>query len=250
VQLFLIASFLGFVFMSVLVGGRLVSVWLRTRQLPELLLGISTLVLGGIAYPVGAVVTSGEVEVAAFWRSWLSVGANVACHLAYALVLAFTVKVFRPGAIWASRMQWPIWMIQAAATWLFGVEIVRTLGHSEQVATWVSCVNLVAPILIFGWTAVESLHAHLKARRRLALGLIDAVVANRMLMWAGFGGAIAVGAAQSFVCEVLEIPYMQVEWAQAMMSALGLAETAFLALAFFPPAAYRSWILRRASKAG
>jgi hypothetical protein len=57
-----------------------------------------------------------------------------------------------------------------------------------------------------------------------------------------------VGAAQSFVCEGLEIPYMQVEWAQAMMSVLGLAETAFLALAFFPPSAYKGWLVRRASK--
>ena len=241
-ELFLAASFLGFVSMSLFVGVRLMLVWRRTRQLPELLLGLSSLLLGGITYPVGAAVASGQIEVSAFWRVWLSNGANLAGHLGYALVLLFTIKVFRPDDVWASRAQWLIWAVQSFALCAFGLALVRTGGHYEETAAWVSCVNLIGPILIFGWTCFESLGAYRMARRRVALGLSDAVIANRMLMWAGFAGAIALGALQSFVCESQDLPYMHLDWARGTIALLGLAEAVFLLLAFFPPAAYQGWL--------
>jgi hypothetical protein len=98
--------------------------------------------------------------------------------------------------------------------------------------------NQIVLALPFVWSAVESRLAHARSRKQLALGLTDALTANRLLIWclacacfACIGFAAAAGAvtpADSPLAAPLTL----------LQAALFAATAAMVTLAFFPPRAY------------
>jgi hypothetical protein len=156
-----------------------------------------------------------------------------------ALLYAFTVRVFRDDARWA-------WAVFGAATALL---VIQGCGHvwsqlgddptarARAILVW-GAGSLALSGIAWGWTAFEALRFHALLRRRVALGLADPVVANRMLLW-GSMGAIA------FACVVVDavLLYGAGEMGRTVLIPLvtaiaGLLVSACMILAFWPPAAY------------
>jgi hypothetical protein len=66
--------------------------------------------------------------------------------------------------------------------------------HSQQVLQSWGVVILGVFTLAFGWAGLESGSYFVRARKRLRLGMIDATVANRFLLWAlASGSAFLLG---------------------------------------------------------
>jgi predicted membrane chloride channel (bestrophin family) len=97
----------------------------------------------------------------------------------------------------------------------------------------------------FLWSAAEALHRHHLARRRLALGLAEPVVVDRLLLWGIFGlaatGIVGANALGVLLGENLSTSPIVL----LPMAVLGLAASAAVYLAFLPPAAYLRWIEAR-----
>ena len=108
-----------------------------------------------------------------------------------------------------------------------------------------------AGLFVYLWSSGEAVRYHLRMRRRVALGLGDAMIAQQFAFWA-ISGLAAAGAAATatFYTFVLEasilrapVPFAAVQLA-LFISAIGLW------FAFFPPAFYRRRVSARAPAAG
>jgi hypothetical protein len=119
---------------------------------------------------------------------------------------------------------------------------VRELGDPQTAAflamEWVSFVGFV-------WTAAEAFLLHARLRKQQALGLADAVVVNRVLLWGvlGLGGVVAAGApvAASLLGESVasHVP-TRIVCALATLTSSVAAQ-----LAFLPPQSYVAWLKKR-----
>jgi hypothetical protein len=242
-----ILSLLSMLVVGAVVGGRLLLVARRTRQLPELAMGLGlllTTVLGGPVAAAGrlpALVATGPGDFV--------FGLGLALALSgIALFYVFTWRVFRPDSSWGKA-------VMALALLALGVEWLGLMQASAQGQTldeivphtrpW--AITIVAMACIsFLWTGVESLAYYRMLRRRRALGLADPVVMNRFLLWAASGFA-AVAVCGSVVASMLA-GYAPLRDAPPL---IGIASAAIVTsvawyLAVLPPEAYLRFIRRRA----
>ncbi|MGH0037621.1 MAG: hypothetical protein ACQGVK_21535 [Myxococcota bacterium] len=239
-------GFLAFFVVSLVVGVRLLLLWSRTRELPELLIGIGVLGIGPVGF--GAMMAASVVEGS-------SPGAAAALYLAASL----TVSV---GVFCKCLFNWRVYHLQsrvcaaitgAVGLFLAGVLVHRLLGPGfrpvsppdglglAQSATQVGCLL---------WGAGEALRYWLMMRRRARLGLADPVVTNRFLMWGVGAGAAGLGSAVGTVWSLVSgVATLETPWVVASSSAHGFVAAVALSLAFVPPAAYRRWLERRAGGA-
>jgi hypothetical protein len=81
-------------------------------------------------------------------------------------------------------------------------------------------------------------------RRRLALGLTDAIVTNRFLLWGLTGASAGVALVILTLLRLADINYMSAPVALFTAAVCGLLASVFLYLAFLPPAAYLRWLGR------
>jgi hypothetical protein len=116
-------------------------------------------------------------------------------------------------------------------------------GLSLRPDTSSLCVEfLIGRIACFAWGTHESLRAYRMARRRLALGLADPVVANRFLLFGTWFGAMGVMPIV-FVLTRLTGGGAAFELATAIgPKVVGTVMVIALVLTFFPPPAYRVWV--------
>jgi hypothetical protein len=218
----------------------------RTRALPEFMLGLALLIRAGVGYPLSVV-----AEFAGEHRALVSLAGAALTNTGMALLNAFTARVFydrSPGA----------WLVVGGAAALLAVQAIGyylALAAAQTPAETIAAVHrwgvgsLALCGMAFGWTGLESLRYDALLRRRVALGLADPVVANRMLLW-GLMGSSAVAAV---VVDSLLL-YGGGEWARSVAlplftSLMGLLVSVFMLLAFWPPAAYLALVRGRSARA-
>jgi len=222
----------------VVVGGRLLAAAHRTRQLPELLFGITFLGSGlGQAFA--------QLGMRTLWSTpgELATALNTACfglvvlgNLALWLV---TWRLYRPGSGAGAS-------ICAAGTLVTLVAYgVRILDADFVAADGMSrgyFLSISARLLLMTWVSFESFRYHAMLRRRLKLGLAEPVPTNQILLWAisgacGWVGALLImGSLFGLGIHPLANP--------AIMSALvavALVASGCMWCAFFPP----KWLRRR-----
>jgi hypothetical protein len=234
---------LAFVVVSWLVGMRLVRLARRTHGVPELALGVGFLGVGAVGYPLGLLaVMPGLAEPLArslFALSQLMTGVGSAA------IFVFTQSVFRPEARWARAVVLCAALVLAVQT-AFGV--ARGLaGDVTQLALPDLGFSVRQGVTAFsyGWTALEALRYRGLLVRRLALGLAEAEVVNRFLLWAIAGvGAFAGSATMSAVSLGGGLPWED-PLALAAVGLGGVVAAICTALAFLPPRAYLAWVRAR-----
>jgi hypothetical protein len=225
-------------------GARLLWLARRTRQLPELALGSSLLLMGAIGYPLAVAARRGAFGADAT-AAWVLAGAlaiqNLGCFGAFVL----NWRVFRPGARWAAGLT-----ATGGAVFVASVAApIFAAGASgpDYDGGWYYA-GLGARTAGFAWAAVESLRYHGLMRRRLALGLADPVVTDRFRLW-GIASAATVAGFAIFLAGRLAGPHMgESPPVLAATSCVGLVAATSLWLAFLPPAAYLRRLAARAPR--
>ncbi|HEY5657714.1 MAG TPA: hypothetical protein VIY27_07975 [Myxococcota bacterium] len=155
-------------------------------------------------------------------------------------LLAFNRRVFHPtssGARLAVLVASTAMLVGWAATGL----IADWDGYRTDLP-WV-WLELGAQCFAYAWTLFESGRYYGRLRRRLAHGLSDPVLTNRLLLWSCYAAAMLTShlclvAAQSAANASGSYPALY----DALQAGLTLAACAALWLAFFAPEAYRSWL--------
>lgn len=220
------------------------ALWLRSRGLPELLLSGMLASATVIGYPLA--IAGMQLPPSEGWP--LQLGSQVAFSVGYACLLLFTLKVFRPKAVWAVCLAALTLLGFVVATCAYGFEAT---GENPRPVTELVGLTLLtsAPVAIaYFWAALESLLYHRQLRLRLRLGLADVVVANRVLLWGLM--SLAAGSAVILNAGAVLTGYFMTPPIVLASSVLGLVHASFLFLAFHPPAWYTVWLERRSAGEG
>lgn len=229
-----VIGFGAFVAASFAVGVRLLLLAHRTRQAPELSIGVAFVAGGGFGYllvmlSMGMQVLSGGAAAAALL-------AGAACMAIGAVALAIGVRaIFRPGDVLARR-----WIAILAAA--LAISLAGRLADPMRVpaAPWIFWTSTLASCFAYTWSAVESLHYAATLRRRVRIGLAEAWIAQRFALW---GVAASAAVAIHVVSMYGRAHYGTAATPPSMLalsSLLGLVAAAGIWLAFFPPKRVRT----------
>ena len=247
IQSYHLLATLLFVGISAVVAVRLLLLARRTRCKPELLLGLGLLGTAVLGYGVliAAILVRGIDNAFATTPLERALqGAGVVLHdLGVTMIVLFVLTVFRPRERWAKGLATAL----LGALWIgsFGWEIENRFRFTGvgNAFWWIRyAVIWTYPL----WTMVESYRYWALMRRRLALGLVDPLVANRFFLWGtgSVGTALATWTA-STPYFLMGHPALAVAWnpfIQILTATFGVATVTVYYLTFFPPAAYRRWI--------
>jgi hypothetical protein len=212
------------------------AVWRRTRGMPELLLGTMLVTATVLGYPLA--VASSRLSPTELWgihllsQSLFTVG--------YACLLLFTLRVFRPDAVWAKGLAGTTLLALVGCSVIYGIELTSEHPRRPSEMLSLTLISSGAIGVAYLWTTVEALTYYRQLRLRLRLGLAQAAVANRVLLW----GLMALAAGMAVVISagaMLAGSFMTPKIITGM-SVLGLVHAGCLFFAFHPPAWYRSWL--------
>ena len=232
-QLLALPGFLAFFFVSLWVGVRLLAQWGRTRQLPELLLGLGVLGIG----PVG------------FGLIMLAAAAGASEPQAPSLLAGLSAIAVGGGAAAKAIFNWKIYHPRSRLVAVIALGAIAGLAIAIACDAWDTgfapaawtqpgwmMVRQGLQIAILLWGSGEALRWWLRMRRRLRLGIADPLVANRFLLWAigagmaGGGSLVGMVAGFAYGQPMTELPTLTL-----VLSLLGLVSAISLWLAFAAP---------------
>ncbi len=198
-----------------------------------------------VGFPLGVLSGQGIAPVGEVHLplSAISLFANL---LGISSFFVFTVNVFRPNALWAHTLAGAA----IACTGMASIAIVAGLAlapadASSFAVTWGWSATFQAVcMLCFGWLGIEGFAEWWKSRRRLALGLSDAVVSNRLLMWGVFGVSTTLMCSVLLGVQLSGTPTPTSALAQLSQALFGLVSSGAATLAFFPPPVYLARLRR------
>lgn len=230
------------------IGVRLVRLWRRTREIPELALGLGLLVVSG-SIPFSALGRTPALAMEPAGRLFFA-GGLFATSVGISLMVFFTYWVFRRESPWGRPLLTTICCLLVGSVGFMSVMNFR--GDSVELiklAMRPGTVTLVVTILLcFVWSSVESFRYHAAARRQLAVGLGDPVVANRFLLWGVAGLACALLLLVVIACVQAGMVIMREPLPLSAMAGSGTVMSASWYLTFFAPESYRRFIRERVSQ--
>ena len=228
---------------SIFVAIRLLLLHRRTGGLPELLLGWMLMLSVGVGYPLRIAVDQGG-SAAFLAASYLAISVG------FSLLFLFTWRVFRPQATWARIFASAGVMIElGSAAYLCVQAALHGVVNSLDLPTGEILLQTGPLMVAYGWTAWESLRYHAAMRRRVRLGLADAAVSERFLLWGLMALSATAGVALSTGAFVMRVPMLDPRLLLCS-SFTGLCQTLLLLLVFAPPRAYLRWVRARAATSG
>lgn len=230
---------------AMLVSVRLLRLAARTGETPELMIGSALLMGGAIGYPATVA-----------WRVLAATEPGLGLHfgMAGALGLHFGAwaNVLAWRAIYHRAAPWARWVAVAVTAALFlslvdrlvavlpaGSMSVRAETPQNLYALSLACQ--AAPYLFM---AFSGFRYHSLLLRRMALDLADPVVANRIWLWSATSAVVVAQYVYSLLTIHLRHMAHFAAASHVVVGGLGLALTATLWLAFFPPKAYLRWVER------
>ena len=237
-------GFAAFFIASLTVGVRLLMLWWRTRQLPELLIGIGVLGIGpiGFGFAVIAEMIRQHQPAAAppmFGISLLAVGIGAFS------VFVFNWRVYHPNN---KGVQLLVWIAGAGLTAAWLSDVVLAGFHNPYDFTPQYVCRSLLQVSCLLWGSAEAFRYGFKLRRRLRLGLADPVVANRFFLWGVGAGAAGMGSLIGVAAQAITgMPVFDVPWLMLSSSLHGLVAAIAMWFAFVPPARYLSRLRRLAS---
>ncbi len=238
-----IAGMGAFFVVGLLVSLRLLGLWRRTRQVPELTAGLGLLGIG----PLGFCVLLGGPALAPGTRfSHYSFLAGLTLQaLGFLSASVFTWRVFRPGARWARAIV--IVLGAGLAVALVGY-VVTPFGSGQPV--WHLHLDLSLKVACLAWGAAESLTYWRVTRRRVAIGFADAVVSASFLCWGIALSAAALGFLGIYLAILAIGPGKRLgSPVEVALSSCGMITAGALFLAFLPPRVYERWLATRSPDA-
>ncbi len=244
-QSFMWIGFAAFFIASLTVGVRLVALWWRNRQLPELLIGLGVLGIGPVGF---GCMTFGQILHAdhdTASRVVFAVGIFAASGGAFAKYV-FNHTVYHPDSRAVRGLAYVAGVgLLACCLWAWvstGFSRVQNIDASYFVRTFLQVGCLL-------WGSIEALRYWRMMRRRTRLGLADPVVTNRFFLWGVGAGAAGVGTAIGITAQLLiGRPPLEIPWVTLSSSMHGLVAAVALWFAFLPTKAYARFLLERAGR--
>ena len=236
-------GFLAFFIASSVVGVRLLLLWRRTRELPELLIGLGVLGIGPVGFgflTVGELCVAGAPSLA---RVLIGTGL-VAMSVGSGAKYVFNWRVYHPqSAALKACVGIACALLGVCLLWEWESTGFRTLVRPGS--SYFLRIGLQVGCLL--WGSSEALRYWNRMRRRMRLGLADPVVANRFLLWGLGAGAAGIGSAVGGAMQWWTgQPPLEMPWVMLSSSLHGLAAAVAMWLAFVPNAAYTRMIRARA----
>jgi hypothetical protein len=231
------------VVVSFVLGVRLLQLWSRSRQLPELAIGISFFVAGVFGFIATVLGNPGAAGLGDDAAYRVMVAGIALISAGVALNYLFVWKVFRPDAGWAQGLFW-------IATVILGLTIVPISGGSG-VRAEVNAVTLIGDLARFGggaWGAFEALRYFGLMRKRMRLGLAEPAVTNRFLLWglASLSTATIFLVTSTAVRLALSPDGAVSPGVMSLISLFTIVTAVSQWLAFVPPERYTRWLEARA----
>lgn len=232
-----------FIVASAVIAARLLLLYRRLRQPPELFLGLAYLMAGTLGWGgllVGTLSTPPGERLAEAYQAWSVVFGDLGTLCFY----LFVWYVFRRDSVLAKAaiaLASIVFVVSLATdTVLGGV----TFGPPPGALT--TLAGATARAAVFPWMAGEALASYFAFRRRVRVGLGNPLVANRLLLWALsalLAFAISTVATWLYVSAADEVEAtLRQAQAGTLYGALAAISSITLWLAFFPPQAYQRWI--------
>jgi hypothetical protein len=232
-----LAGYAAFILASLVLGSRLILLWRRTREIPELVVGGSFLLAGVLGY-----------------SAWLVMGIAVGAGAEPATIkkivivgLGFTVigglcngygtsLIFRAGQRWAKVWVTCMGAVLVASWWMYVVS-----GPEGSATAFWRTVVASAPLHI--WAATEAFMLGHMLRKRARLGLAQPMVANRTMQFGNCSSAVVVSIVVSYSAYLVYGMTPPV-WTATLASTCLLAGAIAIWLGFFPPSGYRARVER------
>jgi hypothetical protein len=215
VRILAIVSLVSFAGVGTFVGARLLLLARRTRRFPELSLGLGLLLICALGHPFCAV---GRLPGLFGTAPWARVGVAVASLIVLALA---------GGLLHASGQ---------ADTLPEVLPLTRPFAVGFTLAVGVA----------FLWTGVEAWAHAQRLRRRMALGLVEPVVLDRVRLWGSAGIAGAVLCTTIAGCLAAGMMVLHEPLPLVLTALAGIVASSCWTLAFVPPAGYLRRVQRRA----
>lgn len=221
----------------------------RTRQFPELAVGIALLCYATVAqtslfatHAIG--LDSGSFSL----RMTLLALRLLAYYITLVGLAVFTWRVFDSASSWRKALVvvlsttgivtmgvsfWAIWHQVSIGG---ALPLYARFGLSLQFA------------VLFGWMALDSLRYQKRMKKRQALGLADPAITNRFGVWgiSAAASSLLVGALTVVMIRSNDALLGADSLSSAIVSAAGLVNSMGWWLTFMPPLAYTNWIRARA----
>jgi len=238
-QFLALPGFVAFFFVALWVGVRLLAQWGRTRELPELLLGLGVLGIGPVGFGfllLAAAAGANDPRAPSVLAgiSAVAVGGGASSKA------IFNWKIYHPTSRGAAAIAFAAIALLAFAVAAEGV----TTGYAPE--SWMRpgwiLLREAVQVGVLLWGAAEALVWWGRMRRRVRVGLGDALVASRFLFWGIGAGMAGVGSLLGGVIALVqgrgitELPELTV-----MLSMFGMTSAVSLWLAFATP----KWFKRR-----
>ena len=224
-----------FIGASLALGVKLIALWRRTRQLPELCVGLSFLLSGGLGYLAWFLLAVATLKEASPSLRHAIAASGLACSCLGAIANGIgNARIFRPGRVWPLVF---VGVLGAGMAAGFGIYVRAASGHASF---W---IGPVLSLPIFVWGASEALVLWNVLRRRARLGLADPLVTNRTGQWGVASLAAALMIAITVASRLLHGVH-PATWVPALGSGLCLVAALAIWLGFFPPRAFRERLAR------
>jgi len=213
----------------------------RTRELPELLLGIALITVGFLCYAIGtaAKLLFSASEPTRGLFTMLGLGLE---GLGQLPLIGFAWRVFHPRSRVAAvvAVALGLGIIGAFSGEVGSGQFLRYSDSVPAEGPWVP-LGLLARGTAPAWMAFECLRFHRQLRRRLSVGLADPLVVNRVALWGWAMAASAMAYVTSLVHRALYGTGVREHLAAvSLVSALAMVAAVCLGLAAFPPRWYRA----------
>lgn len=243
-ELFALVGLSTYCLVSLVVGVRLLLLAQRTRELPELFMGLAFLSGGAIGYPIVVASTRFLESDPALARTLFYLGMPL-LSICAALLYRFWQQVYHPRETRAALVFWGVVALLAVG---LGMQWATTEpGSIANESPWYHLQLYLqgGAYAINMWANGRFQQA---LRRRISLGLADPIVANRVFLWAVASSAVVLQYVYTMAVIYSTPAGEHAIGNPGIISALGLIAGVLILLAFFPPAAYRRWISPRGER--
>ncbi len=226
-----------FIAVTALAAGRLLLLYRETREFPELLISILILGLGTLGVGGGFVIASTVSDEAL--RAVLSFVPIIGVNVGMSALCVFTWRVYRADSGVARAFCTSLVMT------MFGL-VAYAISQGDSVVLQARPLAFTSSgiyVSTMAWSAVEALLYWRTMKRRLSLGLADALLTNRFLLWGLATGIAAQGIAIGAIAQLaFGLLGPETPWVTMCYAAHGLLTAVFFWLAFQPPRSYANWI--------
>ena len=228
------------------VGLRLIWIGARQNVGPAWSCGIGFTFIATVGQPLQAASGSYTGTIGEINHGLAAAGLLFVCA-GLASFFAFTLTVFRKDATWA----WVLCCAAILALTFCGFGRIGALASADRAmravaagSPWSISIGSLST-LCYAWLGFEGMLEWTKSRRRLALGLADATVSNRFLMWGLFGVSTTILSGFLLFLQLTTVGGSQSLQGQIATTTFGLVSAGTVMLAFFPPERYLAWIRSR-----